>query len=149
MWQQNDLTAEIVTEIPLYGLSACYKWRYIKTDLDQRIAISISISPARLKPLKSRYPLSMLSGGVGKGLVAEVLLCKLMVFFTYENTILPVYPLSSILQNDRQLILRTEEYSESPFVHRKRLNRNTNGTIRKCSSRAFQWMVMSVGFGNL
>jgi hypothetical protein len=24
-----------------------------------------------------------------------------------------------------------------------------NGTIRKCSSRAFQWMVMSVGFDNL
>jgi hypothetical protein len=28
------------------------------------------------------------------------------------------------------------------------LNRKTNGTIRKCSSRTFQWMVMSVGFKN-
>jgi hypothetical protein len=29
----------------------------------------------------------------------------------------------------------------------KWLNRQFNVTIRKCSSRAFQWMVMSVGFG--
>jgi hypothetical protein len=28
-------------------------------------------------------------------------------------------------------------------------NRRTNGTIRKCSPRAFQWMVMSVCFDNL
>jgi hypothetical protein len=30
-----------------------------------------------------------------------------------------------------------------------KLNRTTNGAIRKCFSRAFQWMVMSVGFDNL
>jgi hypothetical protein len=28
-------------------------------------------------------------------------------------------------------------------------NRETNGTIRKCSSSAFQWMVISLGFDNL
>jgi hypothetical protein len=31
----------------------------------------------------------------------------------------------------------------------KWLNRKTNGTVRKCSSRTFRWMVMSVGFDNL
>jgi hypothetical protein len=30
-----------------------------------------------------------------------------------------------------------------------KMNRKTNGTIRKCSSRPFQWMVMSVCFDNL
>jgi hypothetical protein len=29
------------------------------------------------------------------------------------------------------------------------MNRTTNGTIRKCFTRAFQWMVMSVGSDNL
>jgi hypothetical protein len=28
------------------------------------------------------------------------------------------------------------------------LNQKTNGTIRKCSPRAFRWMVMSVGYNN-
>jgi hypothetical protein len=31
----------------------------------------------------------------------------------------------------------------------KCLNKKVNGTIRKCSSRAFQWMVMSLCFDNL
>jgi hypothetical protein len=32
------------------------------------------------------------------------------------------------------------------FLPGKWLNQKTTGTNRKCSSRAFQWMVMSVGF---
>jgi hypothetical protein len=48
--------------------------------------------------------------------------------------------------------LRTEFFekiSENAFFHRKWLVEKTIGTIRKCSSRAFRWMVMSVGFDNL
>jgi hypothetical protein len=40
-------------------------------------------------------------------------------------------------------------FSENAFSLRKWLIRKSNGTIRKCSSKAFQWMVMSVGFDNL
>jgi hypothetical protein len=39
--------------------------------------------------------------------------------------------------------------SENAFFPSKRLNQKTNCTIRKCSSRAFQWMVVSVCFDNL
>jgi hypothetical protein len=42
--------------------------------------------------------------------------------------------------------LRTEVFWEK---FRKQLYRTTNGTIRKCSSRAFQWIVILVGFDNL
>jgi hypothetical protein len=42
-----------------------------------------------------------------------------------------------------------EKNSENAFSPRKWLNQKTNGTIRKCSSRAFQRMVMSVCFDNL
>jgi hypothetical protein len=42
-----------------------------------------------------------------------------------------------------------EKNLKNGFLPRKWLNRRTNGTIRKCSSRHFQWMVMSVYFDNL
>jgi hypothetical protein len=42
-----------------------------------------------------------------------------------------------------------EHFQEIQFSLKKWVNQKTNGAIRKCSSRAFQWMVMFVGFDNL
>jgi hypothetical protein len=44
--------------------------------------------------------------------------------------------------------LRTDLLREKMHFPRKWVNQKPNGTMRKCSSRAFQWMVMSVGFDN-
>jgi hypothetical protein len=45
--------------------------------------------------------------------------------------------------------LMTEVFLRRKKKIRKWIFQKTNGTIRKCSSRAFQWMVMSVCFDNL
>jgi hypothetical protein len=74
-----------------------------------------------------------------KGQLANVnVMCR-------EAKTLSIYGLSS---------LRTEvtciwEKFRKCFFSLKMRNRKTNGTIRTCSSRAFQWMVMSVCFDNL
>jgi hypothetical protein len=42
-----------------------------------------------------------------------------------------------------------EKNSENAYSPKNCQIDKINGTIRKCSSRAFQWMVMSVRFDNL
>jgi hypothetical protein len=65
-----------------------------------------------------------------------------------ENTVSDecVMGISAGLFKDRDLLTKIQKMHLSPP---KWVDWKTNGTIRKCSSRAFQWMVMSVGFDNL
>jgi hypothetical protein len=82
-------------------------------------------------------------------------LCLFTLFFWQifkKSRLVPIRIIIFILQilqylgfNCLRTVFLGEKNSENAFPE----NHKSNCTIRKCSSRAFQWMVMSVGFDNL